>query len=180
MRSGLEPLPAAMRPLPAVRGYPVPFFVEWTDGTPRFDVLSGDAYLLCVEWDLCWICGNELDGDRSFVGGPSMASDRLSFEPPSHPECAEWAARNCPFLAQPHRRRSSRPKPDARAVGVALPNPGLAVVWTTRTHQGPWPSGVFTLGDAKQVSWWREGRPATASEVAAAAGTIEAAKRGHD
>jgi hypothetical protein len=35
----------------------------------------------------------------SFVVGPMCGINRNSAEPPSHKECAQWSARNCPFLS---------------------------------------------------------------------------------
>lgn len=184
LRPELERLPEHMRRLPIDRGYPVPWFVEWIAegeampiglGKPDFRVMSHERLEHAVRLGLCWVCGGVLGGHRAFVAGPMCAVNRTSAEPPSHVGCAEWSARNCPFLARPHaRRRDQDPALETvEAPGVMLArNPGVALVWGTR--EGRYKrfragnSGLlFDMGEPTKVSWWAEGRKATRAEIMA-------------
>jgi hypothetical protein len=169
-------LPAHMRHLKTdTRGYPVPWFVAWRDGAPIFQAMDGDKLARAVRDGLCWICGGKLGRFRASVIGPMCAITRISAEPQSHPDCATFAARNCPFLTNPQARRlpekhwpGGTREPMA---GVAIErNPGVALVWIERTptilvklNKG----NLFQLGDPEHVEWYAHGRVATAYEVKA-------------
>lgn len=176
------------------RGYPVPWFVAWlkpfpdadggplevdprTDGAaPDFRVIGGDRLARAVRQRRCWICGEPTGRFVAFVAGPMCAVNGTSGEPPSHPDCATYAARVCPFLTHPFARRRTVGLDALGTVeqaGHALSrNPGVALVWTT--HRGEWQpfrahSGgdgvLFAMGKPDRVEWWVESRPATRAEV---------------
>ncbi len=88
------------------RGFPVPWFVSWKDGEPRFPVV--DAEKLSIAWndELCWVCGDKLGAHRGWVVGPMSAVEGATPEPPSHYECAAFSVSNCPHLATPGARYS--------------------------------------------------------------------------
>jgi hypothetical protein len=175
----LPPLPPRMARLPLdARGYPVPWFVPWFDaagelctpgtGTPNFHTVTSEKIALAALAGICWICGGRLGTFRSFVLGPMCAINRVSSEPPSHFECATFAAKACPFLTRPKMRRLD---PEGGAAGVMDPrNPGVALVWTTRLFR-PFraevgnPGTLFEVGKPEHVEWYAEGRPATRQEV---------------
>jgi hypothetical protein len=181
LRAELEPLPPRIAKLPVHRGYPVPWFVEWVDdnggaalrglGTPDFRIMSRIRWQQAVLERRCWVCGERISAYMAFTIGPMCAVNRISAEPPSHRECAEWSARNCPFLARPHMRRREVGKPEnaVQAPGVALMrNPGVALVWVTRkyTLKRDGEGGhLFNIGEPHDVSWWAQGRPATREEI---------------
>lgn len=183
LRPELEPLPALMAQLPIdARGYPVPAFVEWIDGKPDFRVMSRKHWLTCVTRKLCWVCGRPHNVGRlgfrttlAFLIGPMCVVNRTTSEPPGHPICAEWSARNCPFMARPHavRREDAFTKPlEQHVAGEMIKrNPGVGCVWyCDRYDVMPDGAGKFLLriGDAVQrPTWWCEGRPATRVEVEA-------------
>jgi len=165
------------------RGYPVPRFVAWLDvdgrplergqGTPEFRVIHPGAITEAINGPRCWICGGRLGRRMTFVIGPMCAVNRNSAEPPSHHDCAGYAARACPFLARPHARRRENNLPTAagEAAGIMLRrNPGVTLLWTTRRYR-PWrdPAGgvLFEIGEPERVEWLAEGRAATRAEVLA-------------
>jgi hypothetical protein len=160
-----------MRDLPIdKRGYPVPFFVEWINGAPEFRVASRGKLDRCVLLKLCWICGKPL-GNRlvAFTIGPMCAINRISSEPPQHPECAEFAARACPFLTMPkmERRMDNLPAKLPPPGQMIERNPGVTLIWLTRRweldHQ---PTGyLFHIGAPIKAMWYAEGRKAQRSEV---------------
>jgi len=120
----------------------------------------------------CWLCGQRLGAYKAFVVGPMCAVNRVSSEPPSHRECAEFAARACPFLTQPRMRRNEKDVPeDAHEPGGLMirRNPGVALVWTTREFNAfRAPGGVlFRIGEPDHVHWYAQGRDATRDEVMA-------------
>lgn len=154
------------------RGYPVPWFVAWIDGQPDFRVIDPDRMARCVKERRCWLCGEPLGAYRAFVIGPMCAINRVSSEPPSHRDCAVYAARVCPFLTKPRmrRRESGLPEEVHEAAGVGLKrNPGVALVWVTKQFEMfRAPGGVlFRVGDPVETMWFAEGRSATREEVLA-------------
>lgn len=175
VRAELPPLPSRIRRLPVDhRGYPVPFFVAWVEGKPDFRIIDPVKLARCVHEHRCWICGDRLGVYLAFVIGPMCAVNRISSEPPSHRECAEFAAIACPFLARPHMRRREGGLPEELAPerGFAIRrNPGVALVWVTKTFQmirdpnsgGP----LFVVGDPRSVACYAHGRRATPEEIAA-------------
>jgi hypothetical protein len=151
----------------------VPWFVAWRDGKPEFRAMDTGKLRAAVKNKLCWVCGWAMGSYKAFVIGPMCAVSRISSEPPSHVLCAEWSARNCPFLSRPHmvRRENDLPEDLIEHAGVAiLRNPGVTLVWVTKGYQvvpdgitpGRW---VIEIGEPEQVHWWTEGRPATRAEV---------------
>jgi hypothetical protein len=182
-RSFPLPLPERMRRLPVdARGYPVPWFVAWFDaaghpcergtGTPDFRVVMDGAPVRAYRDRVCWICGEALGAFQAFVIGPMCAVNRVSSEPGSHLECANFSARVCPFLTNPERARRTSDMPagshEPAGCGIAR-NPGVALVWSTKRAK-PFSTGngfLFELGEPAEVFWWAEGRKATRAEVQA-------------
>jgi hypothetical protein len=173
LRQNLPAMPRNMRSLPVdSRGYPVPFFVEWINGVPDFRVASMGAMHRCVLTKLCWICGKPLGRLLAFTIGPMCAINRISSEPPQHPECAEYAVQACPFLSMPKMRRRKDDLPDlAPPPGIMLErNPGVMLVWLTRTFTvlQERHGYLFEIGAPYKALWYMEGRKATRGEVIAA------------
>lgn len=171
-----EPLPARMQSLPIdERGYVIPWFVEWIDGKPEFRAMSREKWVAAVKRKLCWVCGEPLGINVCFVAGPMCGINRTSSEPPSHLECAQWSARNCPFLSNPRMVRRedeeiNNQKVRDNSAGFAITrNPGVAMLWITRqyevfrTETGP----LIQMGEPERVEWYACGRPATREEVLA-------------
>jgi hypothetical protein len=173
------PQPPGIQRLPLDRhGRRVPWFVAWIGGEPDFRVVGTGRLNEAMRTGACWICGGPPDvfGLRAYVVGPMCAVNRVSAEPPSHVECATYAARACPFLTRPDmRRRPNLPDGTVPPAGKAiLRNPGVALVWVTRGG-GPFVEGtgwLWDIGDAVRADWWREARPARRTEV------VEALDRG--
>lgn len=170
-KSELEKPPYRIAKLPVHRGYPVPWFVAWMDnGEPEFRTMDGRKLRLAVTDKLCWVCGEKLGKNMTFVIGPMCAVNRVSAEPPSHLDCAEYSARNCPFLSKPQmvRRENDLPDDIMDPGGFSIKrNPGVTLVWTTTSFKPiAAPNGmIFRIGEAEKTSWYREGRLATRAEV---------------
>jgi hypothetical protein len=164
--------PKHMQALPIdKRGYPVPWFVRWIDGAPEFRAMDMKKFVAAINERRCWTCGNPLFREEVFVIGPMCAVNRISSEPPSHRECAEYSARACPFLSRPHmvRREDGLPG-EKHAAGIMVArNPGVTLLWFTRRHTMLEVSNgvLFKLGEPFRVDWYKEGRPATRAEVMA-------------
>jgi hypothetical protein len=180
LRPELEPLPERMRDLPVdARGYVVPWFVVWIDGPdgkiPEFRAMDGRKFARAIREHLCWVCGQRLGSYLCFVIGPMCGINRISSEPPSHLECAQWSARNCPFLSRPQMvRRESGPGADPKLVehnvaGVMIErNPGVTLLWICRDYrvERDGKGGhLLRVGDPDRVEWYAFGRPATRVEV---------------
>ena len=164
------PMPARVAKLPVYRAYPVPWFVAWFDGVPDHRVGDTAKLIDAVKFRKCWTCGETLGKRVAFVLGPMCGVNRTSSEPPSHTDCAVFAARRCPFLSTPSMQRRERGRPEGwhEPGGVMLSrNPGVALVWITTVHHAySGPGGyLFKFGDPIEVQWWAEGRPATRVEV---------------
>lgn len=174
----LPPMPKSMRKRPVHRGFPVPYFVAWIDGAPDFRIVDTKKFVSALKQKRCWVCGEKLGTELAFTIGAMCAVNRTISEPPSHPECAEWSAVACPFLSRPHMTRREGNYPDMplfEAAGSTLKrNPGVAIVWVTRSYKTFDPQTVdpqaaegvlFELGRPIRVRAFREGRLATPAEV---------------
>lgn len=167
------PMPARIAALPRDhRGFPVPWFVAWIDGKPHFPTMSDERLARALHEDRCWICGHPIDGPlRAYVVGPMCAVNRTSGEPPSHEMCADYAARACPFLANPERARKPRIEGQREPAGRAIyRNPGVALVWVTnetKTKDDGRGGLLFDIGDPVLTRWYAHGRGATREEAEA-------------
>ena len=169
-RHDLPELPPKMRHLPiSPKGYPVPYFVSIVDGQPEFRVADPDKLVRCVRDRRCWICGGPLGRYKAFTFGPMGVINRISAEPPSHLECARYAAQACPFLVRPRARRrdANLPSIEPTAAGASMRNPGVTVIWvTTRWELVRALDGFsFEVDAPHAVEWYAEGRPARADQV---------------
>jgi hypothetical protein len=175
LRSGLEPLPRRMQTLPIdERGYVVPWFVDWVDGKPEFRAMDRRKLLRAVKEKLCWVCGGRLGRYMTFVAGPMCGINRTSSEPPSHLECAEWSARNCPFLSNPESIRRVDEhfgvSMDNSAGFAITRNPGVTMLWTCKDYS-IFDDGrgrpLVQMGEPDHVEWYACGKPATREQVVA-------------
>lgn len=164
-------MPDRVRRLPiSPKGFPVPYFVAWTDGVPDFRVIRPGAIKECFEKKRCWICGDPLGRHLALVLGPMCAVNRVISEPAMHRDCATYSAIACPFLSNPRMRRHEDGLPEDRIEppGIHLErNPGAVAVWITdRVWPISAPGGtLFKFGDPEQVLWYCQGRTATRAEV---------------
>lgn len=175
LRPELPELPDLMKRLKVdERGYPIPFFVAYVNGKPEFQIADPQKYKLCIVQNLCWVCGNRLVGQRkAFVVGPMCTVNRVSSEPPTHLECANWSVRGCPFLSRPNMTRRDNPVIEEThssmpGVGI-LRNAGVVAIWETNSWKlFPDRKGgkLFKIGDPVTVTWWTEGHKATRDQVA--------------
>lgn len=163
------PLPLRMSQLPTdPRGYVIPFFVAIVDGKPDFRVVDGAKRQQCIDRKLCWLCGQRMGAFGAFVIGPMCAINRISSEPPSHRECATYAAQVCPFLTKPfaERREANLPEGAVEPEGKMLRrNPGVCLIWVSKTWRR-W-QGLWNVGQPTECFWVAEGRAATRAEIEA-------------
>lgn len=167
------PIPKRLigRPI-SKRGFPVPYFVTHKDDEGEWDfrAIEAETVINCHNKKLCWLCGQLLGQYKCFVIGPMCAFNRVSSEPPSHRDCAEYAVQACPFLAQPRARRNEIDMPyakDSWIGGTGLPhNPGVTLLWITKSYKPFRADGVlFELGDPIDLMWFKERRKATRTEI---------------
>jgi len=175
-RNDLPEIPTRLKRRPVERGYPVPWFVAFVDGHYDFRVIGAGKIVEAVREKRCWICGDLLGVNLCFPIGPMCAINRVSSEPPSHFECAEWSARVCPFLInkEPERRVSHLLKGVVEPAGCPISRqPGVILLWVTKAFSivrgsagpGRGNDGVlFRVGDPIKTIWMREGREATREE----------------
>lgn len=174
-RHDLPPgMPSRIRRLPVdERGYPVPWFVSWIDGVPDFRVITFDRVLEGWKKDVCWVCGEaNYPSRRAFAIGPMCAVNRVSAEPPGHPDCMLWSARACPFLSRPKakRREAGLPEDSTAPSGLMIKrNPGVTLVWVTNRYAtfGDGMGGLLfrIVGPPIRLHWIAEGREATRGEI---------------
>lgn len=135
-------MPARIKKLPVNEaGYPVPWFVAWIDGKPDFRVVGTDKIRDAVRWKLCWICGEPLGSNLSFVLAPLGVIKRTSGEPPSHRECAIFLAKE---------------------------KSEVTLVWTTTSDRFKLDENgdlLFHLGPAHEAQWFAFGHAATREQV---------------
>ncbi len=166
------PIPPRMQRLPIQRGYPVPWFVAQVNGEWDFRVIGPGKITQAHNQRRCWLCGQPLGANIVFTIGPMCSVNRVSAEPPSHLDCAQYGARACPFLSKPKMRRNDKdlPTENAKPAGIMLTrNPGVVALWVTRSYKlMRVANGVlFRIGDPVRVFWYAEGRTATRAEVMA-------------
>ena len=166
-------IPHRIAALPKNRaGYPIPKFVAIIDGVPDFRCIRPEAPGEAWRYRKCWICGGPLGKFSAFVVGPMCAINRVSSEPPSHRDCAVYAATACPFLTNPDakRRDGNMPGDKIPPPGVFIErNPGVTLVWTTVSPTRFKVSNgyLFDIGDPVDAAWFARGRAATRAEVLA-------------
>lgn len=153
-------------------GYPVPWFVATIKGVPDFRVIAPGKLRAAIDERRCWVCGERMKGPTTaFLIGPMCAVNRNTAEPGCHRECAVYSAQACPFLVNPRKRRRQGNKPETvNPAGYMIErNPGVALVWITRSWE-QYDDGrggtLFRLtGSPVRLLWFAEGRPATRDEV---------------
>lgn len=175
MRQFVGGVPSRIDSLPRDRrGYPVPWFVAWDAGKPLFPVLDPEKMRQALKYEKCWVCGQRLGGYKAFVIGPMCCINRVSAEPPSHFECAQFAVLNCPFMAQPLAKRTTsddgtyKGKPVDAPAGIMIDrNPGVSAIWVTKSFNVENHGGkpLWKIGPAHKVSFWAKARKATRAEV---------------
>lgn len=173
------PIPARMarRPVSA-KGFPVPYFVTTKDEAGEWDFrrVESAPIVACIKRKLCWLCGEPLGQYVAFVIGPMCAVNRVSSEPPSHRDCAEYAIKACPFLSRPNMRRNDADLSEGeknRAIGgfAITHNPGVSLLWITKSYK-PFGDGrgglLIQIGPPLETYWYKERRQATRGEIDAA------------
>lgn len=171
LKQGLTKPPPRIASLPVdPRGYPVPWFVEKVNGEYDFRVMSQEKFIQAVNFKRCWVCGEPLGIYVVFVAGPMCGINRTVGDPPSHADCAEWSAINCPFLSRPKQERNEHEMPEnyTQSKFHLRRNPGVAMLWATRSYQvfmGDANQPLFRIGNPAWVRWYCEGRMATRAEV---------------
>lgn len=171
------PMPPRIAQLPRnTVGYPIPWFVATLDdGTRDFRIADQKRHIDALRDKLCWVCGGPAGAFSAFTIGPMCAVNRISGEPPAHRDCAIYSATVCPFLANPGMRRREARKPEGVVPAAGDPilrNPGVALVWVTRSYKVIRPDAgnaglLCEIGDPTETLWFAEGRSATRAEVLA-------------
>lgn len=85
------------------RGYPIPYIVlRDAEGKAIFAVNDIERTWQAVDDNLCHICGQQLEAQPWFVGGPGSAfangDDGIYNDGPMHHECLHFALKVCPHL----------------------------------------------------------------------------------
>ncbi|HVG51616.1 MAG TPA: hypothetical protein VM867_08290 [Xanthobacteraceae bacterium] len=189
----ISAMPERIKRLPiSPTGFPVPWFVTWFkngehcadgDGKPDFRIVNPGKIAMAVNSKRCWVCGGPMGQYLAFLIGPMCAINRVISEPPSHRECAIYAAKVCPFLSKPNMVRNERGMRDddgnligelQEAAGSHIArNPGACCVWITKSYRpfkpqgGPRGGVLFSIGTPREVLWFAKGRAATRDEVMA-------------
>lgn len=171
-RENLPEMPARVRRLAVdKRGYPIPWFVDYVNGEPDFRIADGRKLVKAVQDSLCWTCGQSLGAYKTFLIGPMCVVNKVSAEPPSHKDCAIFAAKACPFLIMPkavRREAGLPPKEERQVAGFMIErNPGVTVAWTTKSYSIMTVSNgwLFRLHTPENLLWFAEGRSATRKEI---------------
>ncbi|MBC6444599.1 MAG: hypothetical protein GDA50_04095 [Alphaproteobacteria bacterium GM202ARS2] len=168
----LDILPDRMKKLGVdERGYIVPWFVDWVDGKPVFQAYDPLKYKIAIEENRCWLSGDKLGAYKTFVVGPMCGINRTSAEPPSHHDCATFAAKACPFLTTPHavRRQGPLQGQDIKSPGghPIKRNPGVTLLWTTKSYQVQKVDNgyIIRMGRPTNIEFWAKGTPAKLAQV---------------
>lgn len=97
------PIPERMKRFPLWNGFPVHFTVfRDKQGVPDFQVMYETRRIECFRKNWCHLCGRNLaPGPYHFIGSEKCIRLRAFIDGPMHIECAEYAAKVCPFLSSP-------------------------------------------------------------------------------
>jgi acetyl-CoA acetyltransferase len=95
--------------------------------------------------------------------------NRVTSEPPNHRECAEFAAKACPFLTNPRQKRDYKDMIEnpVTAGNAIQRNPGAVALYQTSKAK-PFQAGdgvLFQLGKPIRIDWYARGRKATRAEI---------------
>jgi hypothetical protein len=159
------------------KGFPVPWFASFIDGAWNLVAVDPRKIPYAIRKKICWVCGEPLGKYLCFVIGPMCSINRISAEPPSHRECAEYAVRACPFLSRPRMRRNEAESEAIGGTSETVPgimiehNPGANLIWITKSYRLV-PDGngraLIEIGPPVETLWYAEGRIATRAEILAA------------
>ena len=167
------PIPKRMKHLPiSDTGFLTPWFVPRDqNGQPVPQAADPAKRHRAYRNSLCWCCGQALGIHMAFILGPMCLVNRVTAEPASHRECAEYAVRACPFLSKPRMKRNPTTPTEHKvpSAGIMIErNPGVVLIWMTRFYK-PFrdrDGGVlFSVGEPDEVLFYSEGRIATRAEV---------------
>ena len=181
MPVALPDMPKRIARLPKdERGYPVPRFVEWLkDGRqarrteqgakPDFRYASPEFRNSAFKHGYCWVCGENMGVHKVYAIGPMCVVNRVTMEPSSHRECAEFSVKACPFLLRPRMKRLPHGEDAPKNVaGLMIErNPGCTCLYETNSARA-FDAGngwLIRLGEPTRVDWWCEGRQATRQEI---------------
>lgn len=76
----------------------VPYMVDATRSPIDFKVLDLRAVERCAKHRRCGICGGKVRGRLAFIGPVQRLEASCFGDPWMHPDCAELAMSQCPFL----------------------------------------------------------------------------------
>lgn len=169
-------IPDRMHHLPIDRrGYPVPWFVAMVNGEWDFRVVAPGKTITAIQKNKCWLCGLPLGVYKAFVTGPMCTITRTSAEPPSHLDCALYAAKACPFLTKPNMKRNEKDMPEEGTdpAGIFIKrNPGVTAIFITKIfkpiqvrRETKGNDILIRMGEPERIEWYAEGRLATRVEV---------------
>lgn len=119
------------------KGWPVPYTILWPEypaGAPDWTTADTARIAQCLDRRLCGVCGQKLEQRVAFIGGAQgkqpeeIAAMAAFFDPAMHNECAEYAAKVCPFLG------GDRIREDMGDHGVQYVWYGLGVFRISKVH----------------------------------------------
>jgi len=138
------PVPEKLQKMPKWNGWIIPFITMLDkDGNPDFKVVDETKRIECIMKRLCGICGQSFPYQQYvFIGSDECAKSRVFFDPPAHKECAYYATKVCPYLANTRREYAEQmskieknPSPEIQGmVKFIQPRPKRMIVYVTRGY----------------------------------------------
>lgn len=114
-------IPDRMKKFPLWKGkYPIHYTVFVEDGIPQFKTLARARQVEAIQKNLCHLCGERMSAPYWFIGGPGCAKSRHFLDGPMHEECARYATKICPFLANPNARYRGTPESTNQAYQIMV------------------------------------------------------------
>lgn len=169
LKSLPQPIPSRIKALPVQDGMPVPWFTAVVGDKYDLRFVDKAKIIPALRHNTCWICGQKLDVYRSFNIGPVSAINLITSEPPSHKECAQWAAKACPHLNQKQRQRNNSNLPseleDRNPLGISETIEVSCVATVTNYAIHPGKHLLIELKQVTDIEWLKHGVRATREEV---------------
>lgn len=173
MKAKDVPIPHYMADLPRDhRGWPITFTsVKLPDGRYDFTTSDLEKWLYVVVERRCALCGKKHDplAPLWWVGGPLTLMNRYFFDPPMHEECARYALKVCPYLANPrYFAAKAHLVPDHLRIDVVSANKKKPAVFALMASNGydlvDFQGDMLVRSDdwVSKPEWWMDGQQVNA------------------
>lgn len=144
----------------------VPACMATVNGEPDFRLVAHGAFQRAHDKRLCLVCDMPLSTWAAFVLPGTGVITHTATEPPSHRTCLLYTLKVCPFLTDPDAKRRDDGLEDAiTPTRLIHEHPGAVALFVTDSWDRSHTSGLFSIRNPVEVTWWTRARRATYPEA---------------